>query len=366
MKDAPLEGTLAATPFPRVLFDLWTRERTGRLRLRREDEERILHFEKGRLCLARESFSERDFLAALVRKKVLLPGQAESAERLASLKGFSLLKALGEAGALSPIPLWSLLASFFVRQLFPLFDREEGTFDFEPVPPLPAEARLGHLEVPDLILQGVRQMQNDSLIERFLPPPAEAFRLSAPYFLQRLDLEPYERYALSLLGEVPNLQSFRARAELGERESRKALFAFACLGLLGLAAPEAAAGPPAGPPVSNPERLTEAFNEKCAFVFKYLSKEAGPVAQSILGKALDEAKSALGPAFQRAALLSDGRIELETGLRLGAGSASAEVRRSTLRGFDEILTAEVLAVRKSLGPAHETAVVKGLEKVGCH
>jgi len=239
------------------------------------------------------------------------------------------------------------------------------TFDFEPAPPLPAEARYGHLEVPDLILQGVRQMQNDGLIDRFLPAPAEAIRLSGPYFLQRLDLEPHECYALSLLGEVPNLQSFRARAELGEREGRKALFAFVCLGLLGLAAPAAAAEPAAGPPVFDPGRLADAFNEKCAFVFKYLSKEAGPVAQSILGKALDEARSALGPAFQRAALLADGRIDLEAAVRLGAGSSSAEVRNGILRGFDEILTAEVLAVRKSLGPAHETAVVRSLEKVGC-
>jgi hypothetical protein len=42
-----------------------------------------------------------------------------------------------------------------------------------------------------------------------------------------------------------------------------------------------------------------------------------------------------------------------------------ELYRALLQGFEEILMAEVLAVKKSLGPAHETALVRALEKVGC-
>jgi len=365
MDAAPFDGSLAETPFPRVLFEIWTRERSGRLGLRRDDEERLLFFEKGRLCLARESFSEGNFLNALVRKKVLLAEQAESAERLAALKGVSLVKALGELGFLSPVPLWNLLEGYFVRQLFVLFDWEEGAFDFDPAPTLPAEARFGLLEVHDLILQGIRQMQNEGLIDRILPALDDPVRVSAPYFLHLLDLEPHERYALNLIGDVPNLRNFLDRSAMGSRENRKALYAFVCLGVLGLPVPEIGTRPAAGSRAPEPDRWLEALNEKCASVFKYVSKEAGPVAHSILGKALEEIRPGLGPMFQKLALLADGRIEIDPALRLGAGRLSAEMTRKLQRGFDEILMAEVLAVRKSLGPSHETTVVRNLEKVGC-
>ncbi|MBM3293443.1 MAG: DUF4388 domain-containing protein [Candidatus Aminicenantes bacterium] len=365
MKDAPFEGRLAEKPFPRLLFELWTRERSGRLRLRREDEERLLFFETGRLVLARESLDERGFLGALVRKKVLRPEQAESAGHLAALKGLSVVKAAGELGLLSPLPLWNLLESFFVRRLFILFGWEEGGFDFEPGPAPPAESRFGLLEVHDLILQGIRQMQNDRLIERFLPGPDDPIRVSVPYFLPLLALDPHERYALNLLGEVPSLRSFLSKSELGARESRKALYAFACLGVLGASLPKAGESPAAEAPASNPVRMLEALNEKSVCLFRYVSKEAGPVAQSILGKALDDLKPGLGPLFQSLALLPDGRIEVDPSLKLGNGRLSAEIIRKIQRGFDDILMAEVLAVRKSLGPAHEAAVVRNMEKAGC-
>jgi hypothetical protein len=365
MKEFPLEGSLAETPFPRLLFETWRDERSGRLRLRRDEEERFLYFEKGRLCLARESFSERAFLDALVRKKVLLPEQAQQCEGLAALKNVSLVKALGELGVLSPVPLWSLLESFVVRQLFVLFDWEEGTYEFEAAEALPAAGSFGLVEVHDIILQGVRQMQNDRLLDRFLPGPSDPIRVAAPYFLHLLNLEPYERYGLNILGEVPNLQTFEARAELGRRESRKVLYAFVCLGIIGLPAEEAGPGPGPGASGLEPGRILDALDEKCAYVFKYVSKEAGPVAQTILGKALEEIKPVLGPIFQKLRLLADGRVEFDPALRLGASHLPADLFRKLLRGYDEILMAEVLAVRKTLGAGHESALVKNLEKVGC-
>ena len=365
MKDAPLEGSIAETPFPRLLFDIWTRERSGRLRLRRNDEERFLFFEKGRLLVTRESFAESAFLGALVRKKVLLPEQARQSERLAALKNISLVKALGELGLLSPIPLWSLLESFFSRQLFALFDWEEGEFEFDPAETLPPSAKLGVMEVHGLILQGIRQMHNDRILDRFLPGPDDPIRVSAPYFLHLLDLESYERYALNILGEAADLQTFQAGNELGLRESRKVLFAFVCLGILGSAAREGKPRPGPEAPFTEHARLLAALDEKCAYIYKYVSKEAGPIAQTILSKSLDEVKPVLGSIFQKTALLADGRIEVDPALRLGANHLPDEFVRRLVRGYDEILMAEVLAVKKTLGPAHESVLVRNLEKVGC-
>ena len=111
-------------------------------------------------------------------------------------------------------------------------------------------------------------------------------------------------------------------------------------------------------------RLLGVFYAKCSFVFSYISKESGPVAFSIVEKPLEEVRSRLAPAFQGAELKPDGRLEIKSLLKVNANIVGVGCRRSVLRSMDEVLVAEVLAVKRTLGPAHESALVRGLDKVG--
>jgi hypothetical protein len=69
--------------------------------------------------------------------------------------------------------------------------------------------------------------------------------------------------------------------------------------------------------------------------------------------------------FQKMALQFDGRVEVDAALRLSVEHLPEEVFRTIVQGYDEILTGEVLAVKKTLGAAQETALVRNLEKIGC-
>jgi hypothetical protein len=364
-KEGPLEGTLAETPFARLLFDLWRQERSGRLTIRGEKGERNIFFEKGHLLIAQDGPDPKDFLSALVRKKVLSEEQAGRAERLAEARNISLFKSLGELGFLSPIPLWSLAESFYTRRLYSLFDREEGDFAFDSAAVFPGSHRLGRLQTPDLILEGIRQMHNNALIVRGLPGEEEPIRVSAPIFLPLLKFEPPERYALQILADSGTIRRFHERSELGDQENRKVLFAFACLGILAPAESAAKTASSLAVPGAEQGRILEALNEKCAFIFKFVSKEIGPVAGSVLSRALDEVRPSLGPMFQKMALQFDGRVEVDAALRLSVEHLPEEVFRTIVQGYDEILTGEVLAVKKTLGAAQETALVRNLEKIGC-
>jgi len=364
-KEGPLGGTLAETPFPRLLFDIWRQERSGRLVLQGEKGERSVHFDKGNPLIAQDGAEGRDFLAALVRKKVLTEEQAGRAVRLAETRQITLFKSLGELGLLAPIPLWSLAESFFTRRMYALFDRESGDFVFDPEAVLPGGRRLGRLQTPDLILEGIRQMHNNAVIVHGLPGEEEAIRVSTPIFLPLLKFEAPERYALQILAESGTIRRFHERSELGDQENRKILFAFACLGILAPAEAASQSSTPLALPGVEQGRILEALNDKCAFIFKFVSKEIGPVAGSVLNRALDEVRPSLGPMFQKMALQYDGRIEVDAALRLSVEHLPEEVFRTIVHGYDEILTAEVLAVKKTLGPAQETALVRNLEKIGC-
>jgi hypothetical protein len=364
MKDCLFEGSLVETPFPRLLFLLWRREATGRLRVRRGESESELHFDKGRIVLDKGSFPEKDFLKALVAKKVLPAESARRCEKKAAEEGISRIRALGELGLVPPLPLWNLMASFFVRRLFPLFERSGGPFAYEPGIPLADGDRLGLLPAPDLILQGLRQIKDGALLDRLLPEETEPIYVAAPPFLHHLPFEPHERYALELLRRSPNLKAFHERSELGRGQGRKVLFALACLDIL--SAPERApSGRAAGEgAAADGTAVLAALNEKCAFVHKYIAKQIGPLSHTILGNSLEETRGRLGPVFQKMTLLADGRVAVDPALEAAAARWPEDLYRTLLRGFDEILAAEVLAVKKALGPAHETALIKNIERIG--
>lgn len=364
MKDCLFEGSLSETPFPRLLFVLWQRETTGRLLLRTPSAETRFFFDKGNLIIDKGSFPEKEFLKALVKKRVLPEESAKLCEKHAAETSASLLRAVGELGFVPPLPLWNLMESFFIRQLFPLFARTDGTFSCEPGIPLADGERLGLLRTADLILHGIRQIRDEDLFDQLLPDENGPIYVSSPHFLHRLDFEPHERYALSLLQRSPNLKSFYERSELGRVQSRKVLFALACFDIL--AAPEKdPQNRSSGEGSAGAEAVLDALNEKCAYVHKYITKQIGPLAHTILGNSLEEARSHLGPVFQKTRLLVDGRVEIDPALEATASHLSEDLYQVLLQGFDEILMSEVLAVKKSLGPAHEAALVRALEKVGC-
>jgi hypothetical protein len=362
---APLEGTFLETPFPRLLFRLWQKEASGRLRLQKDEEDKTLHFDKGRVVIEKQSLCEKDFLAALVKKRILPSEKVRQCDRYAGAHMISRIRALSELNLISPLPLWNLMESFFVRRLFTFFEWPEGRFAFEPGVSLAGGERLGLLQTHDLLLQGIRQMRDTRLIERNLPSENEPIYVSTPYFLHLLNFEPHERYALDVLHHATTLNAFYERCEMGKKDSQKALFAFVCLDILATPEKKTSARPAAEEPSAKPEKVLDALNEKCAYIHKYITKQIGPLAHTILGNCIDEVRPGLGPLFHKMKLLPDGRIEVDAAMSATAGHLAEEIFKGLVKGYSEILVAEVLAVKKSLGGSHESALVKNLEKVGC-
>lgn len=109
--------------------------------------------------------------------------------------------------------------------------------------------------------------------------------------------------------------------------------------------------------------ILTAFNRKWLFVYKYISKELGPVAQNILEKSLEDAKARLSPLFQSVKLQSDGNIDTNSVLKAKFNFSSLGTKQTLLIGLNEIIVSEVMAVKKTLGDEHEAILVQNLHKV---
>jgi len=365
MSDNRLEGNLGSTPFARVLFEIWQKEKSGRLRLLHQESEISLSFERGRLCVEKESFPEDAFADSLLKRRLLGSDVLAKCRAFSGHSRCSLLKAMLELQALPSSMLWPLLEGFVQESIYPAFDWAEGEFTFERKQ-FPAEnIWLRGIDLPGFILEGIRRMENQGIVDAHLPSEDEILETKSPYYADSLELHPQEEYLLALVESAKSLKDISERSLLSRGEARRTLYALIILGLVAVPQPKIKNNKPI-PEFSGMEmeRILGAFNDRCAYILKYVSKELGPVALNLLEKSLDEVKGRLDPSLQRLALRPDGRIDPRTFLKMNLGISGEEGRKNFLRSLDEILGAEVLAVKRTLGNGHEALLVKNLEKLG--
>ncbi len=364
MDDNSWRGNLAITPLPQLLLRLWEKKRTGLLRLQRGDAVRVLSFSKGDLALTEISFPAEEFQAKLAEAGILSGEDAEATRAYAQEKNVSFTRSLIEREILSPPRTWELLTGFWLESLFPLFDWPEGEYAFDSGGELSEPHILMTVASLEFILQGIRRMDNSSLIEASLPAESESLQILSPGHAGFLRLAPHERYLLNLLRHSPRLQDLYAQSHLGKKETQKVLFSLFQVGMAGFRQPRNAFKPASEPSSGEAEKIWADFNDKCSSIYKYISKEIGPVAINVLEKALDEVKLRLAPSLQSLELRTDGRIELKPVSFFSLSFSNPESRKAIIQVLNEILVAEVLAVKKTLGDDHEAALVRNLERIG--
>jgi len=362
MKENLLRGNLADTPFPKVLFQIWQEKNSGYLRIKKGKIEKKICFINGSIAGDLASFPVNDFLKALVKNKIINSNQIKKYQNYARQNKASIIKSLIELEFFSPAHLWQLMADFFKKDLFSLFDWSKAEYYFESEN-VPGKSQiLKENQTFNLILQGIRQMKNYGLIEAHLPAESERIELLFPYYFNEIIFEPHEKYLLGLMEDTKSLKKIYDSSETGKRETQKFIFASLSLGIVDF--PQKKEKDSYEFSSEELEKILAAFNSKCSYIYKYISKEIGPVALNVLSKCLDDIKPQLDPSFQDLELRPDGKIEVKSILKMNFNLSNEKKWKNLLYNLDEILAAEILAVKRTLGNAHETVLIENLEKIG--
>ena len=352
-------------PFVRVLAEIWRQGLSGSLYVKVGGLPKCLSFERGTLVLDSVSFEEKDFLRYLLTSGAADLIALDRVEEHAQKTDGSSLRALVETSVLEPERLFALLEAFAREEALALVSSGGAEREFHTRSGPPARVYVDAIDIPGLILEGVRARADDDAVAAALPSGGELLRRLSTSSADAFGLSRAERYVLSLLEPPKGLADICGGSDIGEAATRRALLALLLLGLAGAAGPKPKTAKfGADLSLAGMDRLLGLFNAKCAFAFKYVAKEVGPIAFPLVGKAIDEIRPRLDPAFQTAEFKPDGRFEVKTLLKVNANIVGDECRRSMLRSMDEILAAEVLVVKKTLGAEHEAALVRGLEKAG--
>jgi len=355
----------ARAPLARVLAEIWKQGLSGSLYIRAGGVPKCLSFERGTLVLDSVSFEEKDFLRYLLTTGAIDLIALARVEDLAQKSGGSTLRSLVESELLGPEPLWELLRSYAREETLSLLEYPGAEREFHTRSGPPGRIYIESVDVPGLLLEAVRRIRDNAEIDKVLPARGEALRRLPALSPDAFSLSLTERYILALLDAPRAPEEICASSDIGEAATRRALCALLLLGLAGTAAPKPKTARLGGDmSLAGMDRILGLFNAKSAFIFKFVTKEIGPVAFHLIGKSLDEVRGRLDPAFQGAELKPDGRLELKSLLRVNANVVGDVCRRSMLRSMDEILTAGVLVVKRTLGPEHESSLVRSLERLG--
>ena len=350
--------------FPQILFSVWESKTSGNLRLKTKSAEKRLIFKNGDLAIDKASLDEKAFLKYLLKKKILDNPTAKKCTGRMEKKKTSLAAALLDLGILSPQHLWKNMAIFVKQDLFPLFDLSPVAFSlFSEKVPSDAEI-LFTVPTLDFIREGIYRMKNIRLVDALIPKKAEEFKTLTPNHGDQIVLEPYEKHLMNTIGEKNDLQNLLSTSPLGEKYTKKALFALFCLGLIGPSQMATPNKPLQEFSAAELQKILDIFNAKCSYIYKSVSKELGPVALNLMEKSIEEIKPHLSKHFQKIRLGTDGKIDTQSVLKSNIILSDRETIQRVIKSLNEILAAEILAVKKTLGSEFETTLIQNLERTG--
>ncbi len=349
--------------FPQILFSVWKTKITGRILVKNEIAEEELSFKNGILVIEKDRFDEEAFRGYLLEQKILDASSAKRSEAWAKKRKTTLLAALLDLNLLTPQLLWNNLEAFSKLDLFPLFDLSplDSSLVSEKAPS--DGAILLTVSTLNLIQEGIYRMKNIELIDALLPKD-EDFQRLIPDHQDQIRLQPYEEQLIDALGEKNDVQNLIASGPLGENFTKKAFFALFCLEILGPSPVATPNKPLQDISAAELQKILITFNAKCSYIYKSVSKELGPVAMNLMEKSIEDIKPSLSRHFRKIRLGTDGKIDLQQVLKTNIILSDRNTIQTIIKSLNEILSAEILAVKKTLGSEFESALTKNLEKIG--
>jgi len=366
MTSVPLDGRLEEHDLSAVIEPLRSQRKTGVLIVRKDASEKRLYFKAGSLIFASSNIPDDRLGDILLREGRINQVQYDRSADLIK-QGMRQGRALVEIGALTPKELWWSVQHQLKEIFHSLLAWDRGTYTFSEGDLRANENIIIDLDIPQLLLEGIRRLKDPAILRKRFPPPDTVFIQTRLGLDEKVSLELYEKHVLHLVDGSRLGSEICKRSEIGEFESLKVLYALETIGFIRRRQKEDAAAPRReATPVEEPfdaRQILQTFNDAYGFIYKYMLREIGPIAENVLNKYLNDVRTSQDAVFKNVKLRKDGSLDIDT-LQKNLSSLRPEGRREALViGLNEFFYAELLAVKKTLGPEHESSVLRSLQEL---
>ena len=314
-----LRGQVAELPLPDILQHLRLSRSTGVLSLVSGGARKALYLKDGRVVFASSNLPNDRLGEILIREGKITVDEYEASIR-AITKGKRQGKVLVEMGALSPKDLWEGVQSQVREIVFSIFLWEEGQFHFEESS-LPDKERITvDLDILILILEGVRRIDANGVVQTRYPEAMLVLQAGEP--APQALLESYERHVLDLVDGERTVLEVCHDSEIGDNETLKVLYALLCSGLITIKSKKVRTLDQDFVPEDTLYSVIASFNQMYAYIFKYMVREVGPIAENVLEKYLGNLRESRKEVFGGLRLQKDGSLDAS-----GAGAEPEQASR---------------------------------------
>jgi hypothetical protein len=350
-----LKGQIAELPVPEILQHLSLTRATGILTLVSGGARKALYMNEGRVVFASSNLPNDRLGELLIREGKITVEEYEASIRALS-KGKRQGKVLVEMGALTPKDLWEGVQLQVREIVYSIFPWEEGTFHFEESS-LPEKERITvDLDIVDLVLVGLRRVPSTGRIQSRYPEPDLVLETLAG--AGGPALEPYEHHVRELIDGERSVADISRESEIGDNETLKVLYTLLASGLARVKGKKVRTLDQDFVPQDTVTSVLDSFNQMYGYVFRYMVREVGPIAENVLEKYLGGLRESRKDVFAGAKLQKDGTLD-PSAVERNLNKLPEEQRRSSLvDALNELLYAELLAVKRTLGADHEASIVR--------
>ncbi len=353
-----LRGQLTQLALPDILQHLRLTNATGVLSLVSGGARKALYLKGGRVVFASSNLPNDRLGEILIREGKITVEEYEASIK-AITKGKRQGKVLVEMGALSPKDLWEGVQTQVREIILSIFLWEDGQFHFEESTLPDKEKITVDLDVTSLILEGVRRVDANGAVTGRYPEGALVVEtVAAPPGL----LEPYETHVLELVDGERSVLEICQDSEIGDNETLKVLYALISSGLVRVKGKKVRTLDQDFVPEDTLYSVLDSFNQMYSYVFRHMVREVGPIAENVLEKYLATLRESRKDVFVGIKLQKDGSLDPALVERNLNKLPEDERRGRLVDALNELLYAELLAVKRTLGAEHETAIIKAFRE----
>ncbi len=366
----PHFGTFKERDFAAILGEIHSQRINGELVVTTPDFIKSVRVADGKIQFAASNLMADSFGQYLLRSGIITPEILEKSQAVMTQKKIRRGRILREMEVISSARLWETVIAHLKEIVFSLFTETEGNYEIlhSPTPEGDPENILIGEPIPRILLEGIRRIDKEEFVARQLENIVEFFPSKSETLLLP-ELAPWEIHVLNLVGLHCRGDAIIGHSELLPFETQKTLYGLLRLGFI----TDRLETEAEGKIFTTKERITSFhsfddalayFNLRFEFIYRLLSKEIGPVAQSILSESITAILDRIPEYFQNIQFGESGSIEEKTILKTVWYLDFEENIADFLEGLEEMLYAEIFAAKKHLGRECEQQILQWLREAG--
>jgi hypothetical protein len=280
MADRPiLQGDLSKIQIPDVLSFVAMIRETGKLVVRREALERVVHWKEGEIVFASSNSSEHSLGQFLLRNGKITVAQYEDSRRRVTPQ-LRHGKILVQMGAISPKDLWWGVKNQVLEIIYSIMGWKDGDFAFHASTDELAQERIVlQINTSSVIMEGIRRLDESERIREKIPDRDAVFARVpgvAPDF-DELEMSDAEVEIYNDIDGVLTVRELTGRSALTEFEVARILFQLLSARMIEPATEEKSFRPVFLDVEDSPEllKVISAYNDMFGRLFETLERSVG-------------------------------------------------------------------------------------------